>query len=404
MNNKIKLGILGGGDVASHLIDYASEYPMFVVQRVLVQDLTKPRFFDRYQIEKTTDLESIVAAADIDVVVDCLPGIDVPKEAMIKALTNKKVVVSCGKQVWNTPTAADEIIATANEYDTMVWLNAIVANRQNDDLVIPVELTHKTIKDFPARDLYVNRHAEGVQTALFMLKDLFKIFASLPHNLISLDTEGLAAKYGDKFYQVEDFLYVIEDLLPEQEIEQLTVITNNITEEQIRQYQLYKQYEKFKAYCEEFLNRTDYKNVLIEGVVHGGLNNFAAAEAIPVPIEIAYNINDTVRQYFQGPFLMKDFNEIQFLPLLEGVSHMKEHLDIMNNIYAAFGAVYYLNDDFEGGELHFPVKNFKFKAKKNSLVIFKANDKQYVHGVDPVTAGKRYAIPSFVWLHLYPKE
>lgn len=402
--HKIKLAILGGGDVASHLIDYTSEYPMFQIEKVLVRDLAKPRFFDRHGITKTVDINDIINDINIDVVIDCLPGVESPRDAIIAAVSNNKTVISCGKQVWNTPEAAEAMIEAANRNNQTIWLNPIVANRNNNDLVLPVELTHRNIKEFPPHELYANRHAEGVQTALFILKDLFKIFAKLPHNKISLDTDRLKAVYGDRFYEKHDFMYVIEDFLSDDQIGQLTMLTENITPEQIQQYTMYKQYEKFKGYCEEFLNRTDYENVLREGIVHGGINNFKAAESIPVPLDIAFAINDTIKPYFSGPFFMKDFNEIQFLPALDGTPHMFEHLDVMNNIYAAYGAVYYLNDNFEGGELNFRVENVQFKAKKNSLVIFKANDKRYVHGVEPVTAGKRYAIPSFIWLHLYPDE
>jgi|688.fasta_scaffold23176_7 predicted 2-oxoglutarate/Fe(II)-dependent dioxygenase YbiX len=57
-------------------------------------------------------------------------------------------------------------------------------------------------------------------------------------------------------------------------------------------------------------------------------------------------------------------------------------------------AVMYLNDDYEGGELVFPQHNMRFKPGRGSLIFFPGDD-AYIHYVDHVKTGTRWAIPMF---------
>jgi hypothetical protein len=58
------------------------------------------------------------------------------------------------------------------------------------------------------------------------------------------------------------------------------------------------------------------------------------------------------------------------------------------------GTVFYLNEDYEGGELFFPLQNIKFKPKARAAYFF-PGDKNYIHGVTKVTSGTRYTAPFF---------
>ena len=55
------------------------------------------------------------------------------------------------------------------------------------------------------------------------------------------------------------------------------------------------------------------------------------------------------------------------------------------------GVVYFLNDDFTGGEIYLPDWNFTYVPRKGDAVFFPIN--RYMHGVKPVTEGVRYAVP-----------
>jgi predicted 2-oxoglutarate/Fe(II)-dependent dioxygenase YbiX len=59
--------------------------------------------------------------------------------------------------------------------------------------------------------------------------------------------------------------------------------------------------------------------------------------------------------------------------------------------------VYFLNDDFAGGELFFPVFDLQIKPKAGTLVCF-PSDHHFVHGVKPVTSGRRYT--AVTWLRV----
>jgi hypothetical protein len=58
------------------------------------------------------------------------------------------------------------------------------------------------------------------------------------------------------------------------------------------------------------------------------------------------------------------------------------------------GTVFYLNDDYEGGELYFPLQGIEFKPKPGAAYFF-PGDKNYIHGVRPILSGTRYTLPYF---------
>jgi hypothetical protein len=53
-----------------------------------------------------------------------------------------------------------------------------------------------------------------------------------------------------------------------------------------------------------------------------------------------------------------------------------------------------LNDNFDGGETHFPIQDVKLKPESKKLAGFYC-DRDYVHGVLPTTNGVRKAL--IVW-------
>jgi len=57
-------------------------------------------------------------------------------------------------------------------------------------------------------------------------------------------------------------------------------------------------------------------------------------------------------------------------------------------------SLFYLNDDYEGGELYFPLQGVKFKPKKGAAYFF-PGDRNYIHGVTEVKSGLRFTCPFF---------
>ncbi|MEI6586654.1 MAG: 2OG-Fe(II) oxygenase [Sediminibacterium sp.] len=57
-------------------------------------------------------------------------------------------------------------------------------------------------------------------------------------------------------------------------------------------------------------------------------------------------------------------------------------------------SLFYLNDDYEGGELYFPLQGVQFKPKKGAAYFF-PGDKNYIHGVTEIKKSIRYTCPFF---------
>lgn len=68
----------------------------------------------------------------------------------------------------------------------------------------------------------------------------------------------------------------------------------------------------------------------------------------------------------------------------------KEH----GNSDISHGFVLYLNDDYEGGEIHYPQLGVELKLSAGSLVVH-PSDVAHTHGVNSVLSGKRYTLTMF---------
>jgi predicted 2-oxoglutarate/Fe(II)-dependent dioxygenase YbiX len=62
--------------------------------------------------------------------------------------------------------------------------------------------------------------------------------------------------------------------------------------------------------------------------------------------------------------------------------------------YYDLAGLFYINDDYEGGELYFPNQGIQFKPKAGAAYFF-PGDKNYIHGVTQIKSGIRYTVPFF---------
>ena len=69
--------------------------------------------------------------------------------------------------------------------------------------------------------------------------------------------------------------------------------------------------------------------------------------------------------------------------------------------YYDLAGLFYINDDYEGGELYFPNQGIQFKPKAGAAYFF-PGDKNYIHGVTEIKSGIRYTVP-FFWTILAHK-
>lgn len=88
-----------------------------------------------------------------------------------------------------------------------------------------------------------------------------------------------------------------------------------------------------------------------------------------------------------------DIYKFNLLKFIEGFS-LDPHIDTLSVESNHIASVYYINDDYTGGEIVFPNHNIKIKPKPNSLIIFPGNE-NYVHEVTKILNGNRYS--SSMW-------
>lgn len=59
---------------------------------------------------------------------------------------------------------------------------------------------------------------------------------------------------------------------------------------------------------------------------------------------------------------------------------------------SSFSAVYYINDDFEGGEFYFPLLGIRVKPLANTMILLNnIADENSCHEITEVTSGERYS-------------
>jgi hypothetical protein len=73
---------------------------------------------------------------------------------------------------------------------------------------------------------------------------------------------------------------------------------------------------------------------------------------------------------------------------------LRQHIDTKSSESNHIASVYYINDDYTGGEINFPIYKLKIKPKPNSLIVFPGNE-NYLHEVLKITNGERYS--SSLW-------
>ena len=59
--------------------------------------------------------------------------------------------------------------------------------------------------------------------------------------------------------------------------------------------------------------------------------------------------------------------------------------------FRTWSGIFYINDDYDGGEIEFPLKKYMYKPRANSLVIFPSTN-EYLHGVKKILKGTRYTV------------
>jgi Rps23 Pro-64 3,4-dihydroxylase Tpa1-like proline 4-hydroxylase len=104
------------------------------------------------------------------------------------------------------------------------------------------------------------------------------------------------------------------------------------------------------------------------------------------PIEKDYVSTYGINTDWHDQYAILKYGKGQFF-----TNHIDDHPDFHRRI----STVYYLNDNYFGGEINFPRFGITFKPKANQMIIFPSTY-VYNHSVSPVIEGERYAVVSWM--------
>jgi hypothetical protein len=116
---------------------------------------------------------------------------------------------------------------------------------------------------------------------------------------------------------------------------------------------------------------------------------------------LGYRMQKTISDHYKNDYYVKS---MFFSKMVEGGRNTLH----MDNWYQTFdgklkprpfnrddrSGLLYLNDDYEGGELYFPLQDFEYKPKAGTFIFFEGNQ-EVPHEVNLVKSGTRYNIISF---------
>lgn len=106
-----------------------------------------------------------------------------------------------------------------------------------------------------------------------------------------------------------------------------------------------------------------------------------------------YKLEKHYRDHYKVPF---DLHESYYILKYSNGQEFNDHIDDgVQNKPRRVSTVLYLNDDYEGGALHFPRFDLTVHPKKNQLLIFPSTY-VYNHSALPVTGGEKRCVVSWI--------
>ncbi len=188
-------------------------------------------------------------------------------------------------------------------------------------------------------------------------------------------------------YNPYDLIIIKENVIPQENIEELMLLTNN---------------------TKDITNAT----VINKDKEGGSEENLETRNTLWYAIteEIAKNLEQAVAQCFREHVApryncqFKSYEPVQFLGYPPG-GHYKGHNDGESFNYETrqwercmprdISFLFYLNDQYGGGELEFGDLGLTIKPKQGMMIAFPSY-KEFAHKVHPVTWGHRYSLVSWV--------
>ena len=188
-----------------------------------------------------------------------------------------------------------------------------------------------------------------------------------------------------------DLIIIKENAIPQENIEEIMLLTNN-TKDISHATIINKVKEKDEGERSE--TNLETRHTLWYHITEEMGKNFEQA--------VASCYREFVAPRYNCQF--KSYEPVQFLGYPVG-GHYKAHNDGEHFNYETrqwerimerdVSFLFYLNDQYGGGELEFPDLGLTIKPKKGMMIAFPSY-KDFVHTVHPVTWGHRYSLVSWV--------
>jgi len=130
------------------------------------------------------------------------------------------------------------------------------------------------------------------------------------------------------------------------------------------------------------IEKDDYSN--FSAAFYTSLSNLFLENLIPIE-------NDYKKHFGISSIWHDSYSILKYGVGQKFVNHVDDHPDYHRRV----STLYYINDDYSGGEINFSRFNLSIKPKANQMIIFPSTY-VYNHSVSPVIEGTRYAVVS--WL------
>lgn len=132
----------------------------------------------------------------------------------------------------------------------------------------------------------------------------------------------------------------------------------------------------------------------------GGIEEITAQEMTTAFFTIANNIffeyfDPIEKDYMASYGIFSTWHDTYGILKYGAGQKFTNHIDDHPDYHRRVSTVYYINDDYTGGEINFPRFGITFKPKANQMIVFPSTY-VYNHSVSPVVEGTRYAVVS--WL------
>ena len=137
-------------------------------------------------------------------------------------------------------------------------------------------------------------------------------------------------------------------------------------------------------------------------IIPGLINELSNVNSVKIINIITTSISKCIENYIKetkaDPGYLPDIVNVR---KYDTEAYMGPHIDTedeRDKTKPSISLVFYLNDDYEGGEIEFPNQRISLKPEAGSIIIFPSIS-PYYHDPKPVIKGTKYLIPVFWYKH-----